>query len=352
MHRTLTSIGTAALCCFAVSAHAETLHITPELVDSSDTVQQALDENDGHASTTLVGEGKALALEYSANETITVFLVPLKEDGTYVPTDFLRFFLPAAENGDVLVDLTVSPGWSSGERKYLVNMLSKSSDANASFLRLDFIPTTVFTGMSAGMNHFFTTESYLPSSYHALHGYRIFGHHVSLWFGLLCIFIAIAAVIICPRGKKVSALLIVLIGGSFLYSLRFALDELRFAFNHVTEYQNGTYDEAGSIHLVAEVLRSSADKPEDNVYVCRDGTNFKEKLLRYFVYPIKVSAEPLDASGATFALVMDKRDWNIETVIDTKGSRQTLRCGSVHREAQMLTKFEDGSVLFSINPIP
>lgn len=351
MNRVSVFVG-VALCLFAATVHAEPLFVTPELVESSDVVETALKENAGHASTSFSGAGQALSIGYTANEPITVFLVPLHGDDTYSPSDFIRFVLPASQDGDVTVDLTASPGWSSGERKYLVNMLSKTGDASASFTKLDFVPSGIFTGLSAGFRHLFTAESYLPSSYHALKGYHVFGHEVSLWLGLLTVLAAGIVSVLRPKGKKVASLIAVLIAGSFLYSLRFGLDELSFTKAHLTEYAHGTYDEAGSIHLVAATVRTLAhEHPDTNVFVCRDGTNFKEKLLRYFAYPVPVSSEAKDATGATLALVMDKYVWNVETVIDNRGSRQTLKCGPVNREAKKLSTFDDGSVLFSLTPL-
>jgi hypothetical protein len=221
-------------------------------------------------------------------------------------------------------------------------MLSKSGDASAAFTKLEFLPGGILNDLKAATRQLFTPEPYLPSSYHALRGYRIFGHDLSLWLGILCVFVAIGALACRKKEKKVIAFLSVLLAGNLLFALRFSVDEFAFTKTHLTEK---TYGEAGSIHTVAELL-ALASNPTDVIFVCRDGTNFKEKLLRYFAYPLKVTSDPADAPAATYALVMDKYDWSIDTIVDKQGSRQTLRCGPINREGEKIATFEDDAVLF------
>jgi hypothetical protein len=45
-------------------------------------------------------------------------MVPLDAKGNFVPTDFIRFTLPATELGTAEVDLTLSPGWTPGNKKW------------------------------------------------------------------------------------------------------------------------------------------------------------------------------------------------------------------------------------------
>src|SRR5437667_3975805 len=110
-HKSFGLTGTllAVLLFVPILAFAQTLQITPALIDSSEPVEQALNENKGHAITTLEGAGKALSITYSASEPIEVFMVPLETENAYVPTDYVRFTLPATTQGTVLIDLTMSP---------------------------------------------------------------------------------------------------------------------------------------------------------------------------------------------------------------------------------------------------
>jgi hypothetical protein len=120
---------------------------------------------------------------------------------------------------------------------------------------------------------------------------------------------------------------------------------------HLQEYPQGTYDEAGSVHSIAAVLKGLPKKPT-LVYVCRDGTNFKEKLLRYFAYPIRISSSAEDAMRADMAVVMNKYSWNFKTSIDAASTRSTLSCGDLARDARRVSSFEDGSILFSLDSSP
>lgn len=332
-----------------LSVSAQVLTITPALVDSSEPVEQALAKNKGRASTSIQGKGGYLQIIYTASEPLLVFMVPVAEDGRFVPTDFLRFTLPETEEGMVEIDLTVSPGWSPSEKKWILHLLTETQEAEAGFQNLAIVPASFVQSVGAGIGHFFAPEPYTPSSYHALRGYRVFGIQVTMVLGALAV-LAGLAVLFLPL-KKLPALVVVLLGFHFLYGLRFGMDLLRFTGEHLTGYAKQNYDEAGSVHTVAEVLKVTS-RPNSSVYVCRDGTNYKEKLLRYFAYPLTISAEPATSGAADFALVMGKShgDWALVTETVDQRTRQILKCNDVYRPAELLSTFADGSSLYKLLP--
>ena len=335
-------------------SHAQTLRITPALIDASHSVEQALETHKGHASTSIEGQGGILTLDYQSTEPLEVFLVPLRPDETYTPTDYLRFTLPLTEQGTVEVDLTVSPGWSPRNTKWLVTLLSSDEKAGAAFTGIRFTESGAPPTVLVALRHLFTKEPYTPSSFHALRGYRMLGVSLTISLGLLTIALALSALAFVTKVKRRSMALGVLLVGTLVYQTRFSLDLLRFTKEHLTEYAHGTYDEAGSIHTVATFLRTLASGKESKttVYVCRDGTTFKEKLLRYFAYPIRISSEASDAATADYAVVMNKFKWGFETNVTKDASVTLLRCGDLERPSQKLTTFDDGSIVFRLLSSP
>ncbi len=333
-----------------VFTHAQTLRITPSLIDSARSVEQALEENESHASTSIEGEGKVVMITYQSTRPLDVFMVPLQVQDEYTPTDYIRFTLPQTDEGTVAIDLTVSPGWSLKHQKWLVTLLGKDKDTDAAFTDIQFTNEDARSMLSIAAGHLFTEEAYTPSSYHALRGYRILGFSLTIMLGLL----TLITVLICfafASGKQYrSAVLLTLVVASLLYQGRFAIDLLRFSLEHTKGYAEGIYDEAGSVHAVAEVLRELRQSEESTlVYVCRDGTNFKEKLLRYFAYPIRVSSESDAAKNADYAVVMNKFKWGFETTVTKETSNVRLKCGDLDRTAQRLNTFPGGEILFSLS---
>lgn len=339
----------SALLLLPLAAAAQVLKIEPAIVDSSSPVEEALRENKGRASTSIEGNGRALAVTYSSSEPIEVYMAPLDENGQFVATDFLYYTLPSSENGDVEIDLTVSPGWRPVTQRWVLHFLSKDKDTHATFTTLTFVPSSVFTVLHAAIGHFMTPEPYTPSSYHVLHGYRIMRAQFSVMFGILTVLVAVLVLIIARSPRKLPSLLAVLIIMTGLYQLRFSVDLLRFTNEHLRGYANGMYDEAGSAYQIAAVLTSLPATPKA-VYVCRDGTNYKEKILRYMSYPIRISSEDGDAATAEFAVVMNKREWSLSTRTEKGQTSQTLNCGAVKRPATKVTDFPDGSILYLLQP--
>lgn len=331
----------------AGSVSAETLLIEPSLVDSSEPVEQALRENKGRAVTAIEGQGQALIIGYRASEPIDIFMVPLKSDETFVPMDFMHFTLPKSDDGSVRIDLTVSPGWTPLRTKYLLNVLTKTEDVSAGFTSVEFEPSDILQVLGAGIRHLFTVEPYTPSSYHALRGYRIFSASFTTLMGILLTVICVGCFAFVKAEKKLSYITAVLTLFCFMYGVRFSLDLLRFTHEHLQGYADGLYDEAGSAHQIGRTITDIARREKNpvRVYVCRDGTNYKEKIVKYIAYPTPVTTV---ATGATLALIMDKGEWGVETTIDRQRSLTTLHCGILHRQAEKLTDFPDGSVLFSL----
>jgi hypothetical protein len=335
-------IFTFVLLIVPLTVRGQMLSIRPALVDSSDIIERALQENAGHASTTIEGAGSALVITYRTNEPLEVYMVPLAADDSYVPTDYMRFTLPMTEEGTATIDLTVTPGWSPADHRYLLNLLSRTEQADAAFTGMQFTPNSAGNSLGAAIRHLFTAEPFTPSSYHGLRGYRVMGTSVTVILGIVILLSCLISFALVKPERRASVLLLILVGGSFLYQLRFDSDLLRFTNEHLTEYLHGTYDEAGSAHQIATFIRTLTGEQPTTVYVCRDGTNFKEKLLRYFAYPIKISSEPEAAKSASIVLVMDKIHWSSDT---TKAKTGLFQCGDFNGQAQKITTFPDGSVL-------
>lgn len=330
------------------SASAQVLGIRPAIVHSSEQVEGRLRENQGHATVDIEGNGASLLISYFASEPIEIFMVPLAENGGYIPTDFITFTLPSTDAGDAEVDLTVSQGWKPGSTTWRVNLLSKDESTDAGFTSMEFVQPTLGDTLTAAISHFFVPEPYSPSSFHALRGGRVLGTSFTIFLGALLVIATIIG-FVAVRKNRTGAVLALILSLTALTHLRFGVDLLRMTNEHLTGYPQGAYDEAGSIYLVAHAIeQTTMDEEKKSVYVCRDGTNFKEKLLRYFVYPVPVSAEDTAVEDATLALVMDKFDWGMTTETVDGRTVQTVRCGALDRPATLLTRFPDGSILFSL----
>ncbi len=333
--------------------HAQVTRIEPEIVDSSTPVEDALHENSGRASTSILGKGSMLAIDYSSDEVIQVYMVPLDAREHFVPTDFLHFTLPAGENSSVVVNLTGSPGWRPVEQKWVIHLLSRSEETQAGFHDLAFVPATPLSIVGAALRHLMTPEAYTPSSYHALRGYRIMNVQISLALGILTLLAGVIVVIVMKKPRKLSSLVTLFIVAAGLYQLRFSVDLLRFSDEHLRGYASGTYDEAGSVYQIADTLTSFPEKETGEpliVYVCRDGTNYKEKILRLMSFPVRISSVATDATLADYAVVMNRGEWALEETTEDDKIRSRLRCDAVWRDAQKVTDYPDGSVLFRLLP--
>lgn len=328
---------------------AQTLAITPELVDASHAIEDALQTHKGHASTAIEGRGSTLRIGYRSSEAVEMYLVPLAADEMYVPTDFIHLTLPKEEQGDVTIDLTVSPGWSLRNQKWLLNLLSTDETAGLGFTSVEFEDATMMRAVTAAVRHLFTEETYTPSSYHALRGYRFLGMSFTVTLGLLTVITLGVCLVAFDKKSRRQAMLLTLLTGSLLYQVRFSVDLLRLSAEHLHEYYAArTYDEAGSIHEVATYI--NAQNPDAAVYVCRDGTNFKEKLLRYFIYPVKVSSDEASLKNEAMIVVMNTFKSGFSTSASADGSTGRLQCGSFSGNVQRLRTFTDDTIVFRILP--
>lgn len=330
------SIFATTLILVPAAAWAQVHRITPVIVNSSVQVEQGLRENKGSASTKLEGQGATLRITYVASEPLTVYTVPVNAAGQFAPHDFLTFMLPATEEGTVDIDLTVSPGWKPKTQTWVMHILTKEN-ADAGFADVQFIRAGSASVALASVRHAFTVEPYSPSTYHGLRGYRVFGKDLTIIAGIILLVASGLTALIAAKGRRLQTVLVLLIGFQALYGLRFGIDLLRFSVEHTTGYAAGLYDEAGSVYRIAPVIRSlEATK----VFVCRSGTSYKEKILRYFSYPVRVSADPKNVTDADAALVMNAYDWSFDGV--------TLRCDDLTLKTTKHSVFPDGSVLFTL----
>lgn len=329
----------ATLALFVVPAitHAEELTIVPQTVDSSAPIEQALQENAGSASVRISGKGSAFRITYRATEPLTIFMTPLQADDRFSPSDFLTFTLPISDSSAATIDLTVSPGWSPREQMWLLHILTKNEEADAGFSTMDFVPSSPLTVVRAFLRHSFKTEPYTPSSYHALLGYRAYGYDLTFIFGIILFVVCAIVAIFAKRKMKIASVLLVLVGFQMLYGLRFGIDLVRYAAEHIPGYAAGTYDEAGSVYQIATVLR---EEKMHSVFVCRSGTNYKEKILRYAAYPIVVTSDPTLLDGADAVMIMNAANWRFD------GS--SLFCDDLFVKATKASDFPDGSILFRV----
>ncbi|MEQ1771929.1 MAG: hypothetical protein ABL879_19060 [Devosia sp.] len=330
---------------------AQNVLITPSTIESSGSVEKALQQNKGAATTKLEGQGGILRITYEASEAITIFMVPLSDAKSYVLTDFITLSLPAVTKETVDIDLTRSPGWSPSPTMWILRVLTKDEHAVAGFHSVEFIPVTFVKTVSTVLRHALTKESYAPSTYHGLHGYRITSIELTIILGVLLLAICTAG-FVATRKRRLSTVIMIIVTMHLLYGLRFSLDLLRFSRDHLTGYASGAYDEAGSIYRVAATLvEMTPDNRKDmSVFVCRSGNDYTEKILRYVTYPMTVTSDFASLKKADFALAMDTDNWTYETVNDAKGIRELLHCGTRTLSVHTIAQYPDGSILFTILP--
>ncbi len=330
--------------------------IKPALIDASTTVENALQTHKGRASTAIEGRGNVLHITYQSSEPLEIYMVPLSKDKNFILTDYIRFTLPKAENGSVAIDLTVSPGWSFKKQKWIMNILSIDEKTGAQFTSMQLTKASLPTTLKAAARHVMTMEPYTPSSYHALHGYRILGTSFTVMLAVLSVIIVLACLTFVPSTRRRTAVISVLTISMLLYQTRFSIDLLRYTHEHLIGFSHDIYDEAGSVSAIANDIRSFVENQKSfvgtipSVFVCRDGTNFKEKLLRYFTYPVRVSAEPRYADTATLAVVMSKFKHGHQTTPTDHSAIVRLQCGPIDRLAEELNRFPDGAILFKLLP--
>lgn len=328
---------------------AEDLMITPMLVGESGMVEKALMRSNGRAKTELEGQGSKVIITYSSDADLNIFMIPMNEQRTnYNPTDAFSFLLPAGTDNKATIDLTLSPGWVSARPiYYIIHILTPTAETNAGFSEVEFVAGSIVDQIRAMASHGFKSELFTPATFHVLRGYRIMTTSVTIVLGMLSIITCIIVYIIARKRKWHGgmAILMTLVIFQLLYGARFALDLLRFSGEHLHAwYTTGQYDEAGSIYLIADVIKSSIADPtpsDSGVYICHDGTNFQEKLLRYFLYPVPVSSDALKIKDPSHVLILVKKTWSFDD------KTNALDCGEFKGAMKHIKTYDDGSVLFS-----
>ncbi len=315
--------------------------VVPHRIEQSAQVDAITSRSESNSSTVIEGDGQILAINYSSDSDLQIFLFYLHSDNSYDPADTVIFSLPAGDNVQTNVDLTHSSGWHPGKRSYKMTLMSDKTDPIVSFASTEFVPTTIGTLVTTPVKQLSLVEIFTPSSYHALHGYTIFGQSFATLLGILALFLTIMACVIWRKRGLIIALSL-LIGSQLIYGLRFSIDELRFTAEHVKSwYSNYTYDEAQSTYELASLLKQESIHGIVNVFVCRNGTDFREKLLRYFSYPISVSSVETSAKAATHIVVMDAAQWSYDA------ASHTLSCNEKTYDATHVQTLKDGTQLFS-----
>lgn len=309
--------------------------ITPVLLTASAPIEQAIRDSGGHASTTIEGDGRWLRLGYESTEDITLFIMPLTGPNQLNPADATMLVLPRGTSMDVTIDLSVAPSWRPGSLSYLLNLLSTSKDAEVSFLSAEFFPASITELIGIGFRHAMLPEPYSPSSYHALRGQRMFSLPLPIILGIATIILAIT---IGMYRRSRSVALVIMLMGMMMVGARASFDFIEISREHLTSMlAHGTYDEAGSIYLIGERLRPLLPT---GIVICRDGTNFQEKILRYLMYPVPVGSSI--GVPASHVVVEGKIRWSFD--------HGRLRCGDIDRRASHLASFDDGSEIFTLLP--
>jgi hypothetical protein len=283
------------------------------------------------------GEGTALRLRYTTPTPLRSLIVKFATEQGFDPADLVGFTMPAASDGEVIVDLTGLPGWSPGTAQYLLSFYSSELEGAAQVTEVEIMKGSPMDTARAALSQFMQPEDFKVSSYHMLRGYRILGVPLILIIGIPGIILTGA---LFWRRKPVLALMILLIA-NLLYSTRVSADLLRFSAEHLGEwYAKGTYDQAGSMHEIATWVRRNLPSTS-HIFVCHDSTDYYSKVLRMFAYPIRVTATPTIALPPTHVLITRKLSWSIEEGI--------LSCGPLKVAAEERARFSDGSVLFALN---
>lgn len=330
--RSIVLIGCALFLGVTTAYAATELPVT--LLQDTATLNAVLEAKQGFASAMIEGEGAFVDISYFASEPIDVFMVPLQANDSYLPTEFITASLPAAKEQTVRLDLRNTPGWKPTHQRWLMNVVSPSAETDAGFTNVTFVSSTLSQTLEALLRHLSIAEPYGPSSYHALRGYRALGTSVPVVVG---IFLLLATAVLWKlkgTGTAIGSIVII----TLLFQLRFGIDLLRFTHEHLSSYAHGTYDEAGSVYEIAKTLKN--DQSLTALFVCYDGPDFQEKILRYLLYPVPVSH---DGSGFSHAVVIGSPDW--------AGEGGTLRCREQSMKiAAQPQEFTDSSLLWHLKP--
>ena len=298
--------------------------------------------NSGYASTTIEGDGRYLRLMYDASDPLTMFFAPMVTKETFNPADYVVATLPAGTGSDVRIDLAVAPGWKPVTRKYLFNILAPRKETTVAMHSSFFEPWSVGVLPLIALRQAWQIEPFSPSSFHALRGYRMFGIATNTIAGI--VLWIVAGVILVRRRKTGGAIMIIGVTAAFvlLSGMHAGIDQLRLVREHVgSMLSDGTYDEAGSSYDIAETI-TMLREPHDNVVVCRTGANLREKILRYMLYPLRVTSAHDTLTDSSLIVVSYEAPWQMKNDV--------LTCNDITARVKKLREFSDGSLLFSVVP--
>ncbi|MAE68278.1 MAG: hypothetical protein QF793_01050 [Candidatus Peribacteraceae bacterium] len=314
---------------FLLVPHTFAGEVPVQLLGEDIAIEEIVSSAASHAKADLKGKGSLMKLSYSTIEPLSVFVMFQETDGSFDTFETLRTVLPAGTMQEATVDLTQSPGWSTGIRRYRLYFFS-SAPAGAEFHDVTFEAASIGSIISAALNHLINTQPYSPASYHRLPGYSILSIPLVPIVGLLMVLIVVLLIL-----KKNRNLIIPLIVVIVLIShARFSVDALRYSWKHVGEWMgNGTYATAGALPSIAERLR---EEEAQRIYLCHSGTTYAVKLLQYHTYPGLISNQ-----DPSHIVVHKSTDWSID------GER--LRCGEDQFSVTLMEEYKDGSALYLRN---
>ncbi len=321
-----------ALCSAEAMLIAPTLELTPQ------EGRQRL-EGTERSSILLRGTGDRLSIFYTSPVRTAIAFLPIRRGNGYDPAEMAHFSLPPTDNGQAIVDLTVTPGWWPFAQEYKVFFFN--APGRAQITAIDFVPWT-WTGLLSGVvTHIAIRETYQVSTFHTLRGSSVLSLPLT---GLLDVATVIAAACIfwLRRKNPLLPVLTSLIVGCLVYTAWFAIDLARFSVGHLHAWTvERTYSKEGAAQAMAGTIESEAKKSSAPllVFVCTDLTDFYAKTLRYFLYPVPVSVKNEDIARATHIVVAEKVIWTYADDI--------LNCGPVGGKARKIAELNDGSVLFA-----
>jgi hypothetical protein len=249
--------------------------------------------------------------------------------------DTIASILPPAESGDVLLPLTISPGWNSWSKGYHVSFYGlKDSPPKISDVSL-VDKGGFFSHLFAYIKHPFHSQYLGISSSNFLLGYRIGDISMYLIVGIAMI-IAIIVFAIWRKKKFVHAFAIVCMSVILIFQARFLIDYAFDVTKGIYEWKvDGTYKQVGDNYAMAEKIIEESPK---EVTICGDLTT----LVRYFLHPIPTAVSTENWTSATHAFLSPP--WDTANGI--------VYCREQSRPGEILQIFHDGSALARFTPLP
>ncbi|MFA5273571.1 MAG: hypothetical protein WC353_05415 [Candidatus Peribacter sp.] len=333
-------------CLWCIPALSAAASVSVSLAPEELNLGQRMAASAAHAVVRLSGRGDAIAMRYSSPAPIDC--VVLITDGKAVPdlSTALVATLPLGKDLTIDLNVSASPGWSLGTHEYRVFFFSHASDGTT-MERVTLVPASFWRLPVAALRHLFTSEPYLPASYHRLKGYRILGVAAPLVLLPVVILLLILTLALRRfRGRRLAACLMILALGFLLPSARFSLDLLAFAGRHLTMwYGDAPYEQAGSAYAIAEFLQSAnyerATPAVSPIYLCSEGTSYIPSLLTYLLSPTRVVQKLPEGQTPVMLIAFQQPQ--------TAKEGQAFQCGDrVFNNVKPLRSFADGSVVYSV----